>query len=145
MGDPITQSSSGSACRRLYLEDFDLAAGRVDVLDVVAPLVGGERVHLDPEGYALLAAVLPGRELGANAVDLQGETPDGVGGGIEVSVWEQGLQGTWMKTEAFLAGSQRNSMVLRCSGCEQGSTMPTDSGISAHSQSVRPPCLGLWV
>lgn len=37
-----------------------------------------------------------------------------------------------MKTEAFLAGSQRNSTVLRCSGCEQGSRIPTDNGISAN-------------
>lgn len=65
----------------LYLEDFDLAAGRVDVLNIVALLVGGERVYLDPEGYSLLAAVLPGGELCANAVYLQGETTVGVGGG----------------------------------------------------------------
>lgn len=52
------------------LEDFDLAAGGVDVLDVVAVLVGGERVHLDPEGHALLSTVLPGGELGADAIDL---------------------------------------------------------------------------
>lgn len=128
----------GSARWRLYLEDFDLAAGRVDVLDVVAALVAGERVHLDPEGHALLATVLPGCELSADAVDLQGETAVGVGGCVGARVWERDLQGTWMKTEAFLAGSQRNSMVLRCSGCEHGSMMPTDSGISAHNHSVRP-------
>lgn len=65
-----TQLRFGSACCRLYLEDFDLAAGGVDVLDIVAALVGGERVYLDPEGYAFLTAMLPGGELGANAVDL---------------------------------------------------------------------------
>lgn len=43
---------------------------------------------------------------------------------------------TWMNTEAFLTGSQRNSMVLRCRGCEHGSSIPTDNGISANSQSV---------
>lgn len=37
-----------------------------------------------------------------------------------------------MNTEAVLAGSQRNSMVLRCRGCEQGSRIPTDNGISAN-------------
>lgn len=84
----------GSACCRLYLEDFDLAAGRVDVLDVVAALVCAERVHLDPEGHALLATVLPGGELSANAVDLQGETPVGVGGCTVAGAWERGPQGT---------------------------------------------------
>lgn len=47
------------------------------MLDVVTPSVGGKRVYLDPEGYALLAAVLPGGELSADAVDLQGEIPVG--------------------------------------------------------------------
>lgn len=111
------------------------------MLNVVAALVGGKRVHLDPEGHTFLTTVLPGSEFGADAVDLQGETPVGTAGVDEcigARVWERDFQGTWMKTEAFLAGSQRNSIVLRCSGCEHGSTMPTDSGISAHNQSVRP-------
>lgn len=44
---------------------------------------------------------------------------------------------TWMKTEAFFTGSQRNSMVLRCRGCERGSCIPTDSGISARNEYER--------
>lgn len=36
-----------------------------------------------------------------------------------------------MNTEAFSEGSHRNSTVLRCRGCEQGSRIPTDNGISA--------------
>lgn len=53
-----------------HLEDFDLAAGRVDLLHVLPVLIGGEGVHLDTEGHSFLAAVLPGGELGADAVDL---------------------------------------------------------------------------
>ena len=50
-------------------------------------------------------------------------------------VWPEVIY-TWMKTEAFLTGSQRNSMVLRCRGCERGSSIPTDSGISASNEPV---------
>lgn len=53
-----------------HLEDFDLAAGRMDVLHVFPVFVGGEGVHLDTEGHSFLPAVLPGGELGADAVDL---------------------------------------------------------------------------
>lgn len=53
-----------------HLEDFHLAAGGMDVLHVLPTFVGGEGVHLDPEGHAFLAAVLPGGELGTDAVDL---------------------------------------------------------------------------
>lgn len=56
---------------RLYLKDFDLAGGRVEVLCVLSTLSLGERVKLDPEGDALLSAVLPGGELCADAVHLQ--------------------------------------------------------------------------
>lgn len=52
-----------------------------------------------------------------------------VGGSAE----DGALSSTWMETEAFLVGSQRNSTVLRCRGCEQGSRIPTDKGISANS------------
>lgn len=54
-----------------YLKDFDLAGGRVQVLAVLAAVPLGEGVDLDPEGDALLAAVLPGGELGADAVHLR--------------------------------------------------------------------------
>lgn len=95
---PVTQPSSccGSACCHLYLENFDLAAGRVDMLDVVAALVGGERVHLDPEGHALLAAVLPGGELGADAVDLQG------GGNSRCSWMYWGGEGSGARSSGYL-------------------------------------------
>lgn len=37
----------------------------------VSPIfIGGESVHLDPEGHAFLATVLPGGELGTDAVHL---------------------------------------------------------------------------
>lgn len=48
----------------------------MEVLCVLSTLSLGERVNLDPEGDALLSAVLPGSELCADAVHLQmaGET-----------------------------------------------------------------------
>lgn len=104
----------------------------MDVLHVFPTLIGGEGVHLDAEGHSFLPAVLPGRELGADAVHLwqRWETPvclcSKPAGGPRES------RRTWMNTEAFLTGSQRNSAVLRCRGCEQGSRIPTDSGISAN-------------
>lgn len=55
----------------VYLKDFDLAGGRVEVLSVLSTVSLGERVELDPEGDALLAAVLPRSELCADAVHLQ--------------------------------------------------------------------------
>lgn len=57
----------------VYLKDFDLAGGRVEVFGVLSTLSLGERVELDPEGDALLSAVLPGGELCADAVHLQTE------------------------------------------------------------------------
>lgn len=57
----------------LYLKDFDLAAGWVDMLDVFSVFIGGVSVHLDSEGHPFLPAVLPGGELGADAVDLKGQ------------------------------------------------------------------------
>lgn len=59
----------GGACR--YLEHFDLAAGRVQVLRVLPALVLPEGVDLHAEGNALLAAVLAQRELRADAVHLR--------------------------------------------------------------------------
>lgn len=55
----------------VYLKDFDLAGGRVEVLCVLSTFSLGERVKLDPEGDALLATMLPGSELCADAVYLQ--------------------------------------------------------------------------
>lgn len=43
----------------------------MEVLRVVSAVSEGKRVELDPEGDALLSAVLPGSELCANAVHLQ--------------------------------------------------------------------------
>lgn len=40
------------------------------MLHVLPVFIGAEGVHLDPEGHAFLAAVLPGGELGADAVHL---------------------------------------------------------------------------
>lgn len=109
----------------------------MDVLDVFAVFVGGKSVHLDSEGHALLPAMFSGGELSADAVDLERHQGLEVGRLRVSSRVRAKSSGTWMKTEAFLAGSQRNSMVLRCRGCEQGSIIPTDNGISANNESVR--------
>lgn len=58
---------------RVYLKDFDLAGGRVEVLCVLSTVSLGERVELDPEGNALLSTVLSGSELRADAVHLQAD------------------------------------------------------------------------
>lgn len=58
-------------CKCVYLKDFDLAGGRVEVLCVLCSVPLGERVNLDPEGDALFSTVLPGSELCADAVHLQ--------------------------------------------------------------------------
>lgn len=55
------------------LKDFDLAGGRVEVLCVLSRVSQGEGVDLDPEGDALLPAVLPGSELCADAVHLKAD------------------------------------------------------------------------
>lgn len=54
-----------------YLEDFDLAAGRVDMLQVFPVFIAGESVHLDTEGHSLLPAMLSRGELSTDAVDLR--------------------------------------------------------------------------
>lgn len=54
----------------MYLKDFDLAGCGVEVLCVLSGVSLGKRVQLDPEGDALLPAVLPGSELCADAVHL---------------------------------------------------------------------------
>lgn len=79
--------------------------------------------------------------LGVNSVLMQLTWEDMMGEGLTAESLSQLSPPqvstcTWMKTEAFLTGSQRNSMVLRCRGCEQGSSIPADNGISAHNQSV---------
>lgn len=60
----------------MYLKDFDLAGGRVEVLRVLSTVSQGKRVELDSEGDALLPAMFPGSELCTDAVHLQtaGET-----------------------------------------------------------------------
>lgn len=55
----------------MYLKDFDLAGGRVEVLRVLCSVPLDECVNLDPEGDTLLSTVLPGSELCADAVHLQ--------------------------------------------------------------------------
>lgn len=55
----------------LYLEDFDLAAGGMDMLHVFAMFISGESVNLDTEGHPFLPAMLPGGELSADTVDLR--------------------------------------------------------------------------
>lgn len=52
------------------LEDLDLAAGGVDVFDILPLLVRAKRIDLDPEGHPFLPAMLPGCELSADAVYL---------------------------------------------------------------------------
>ena len=54
-----------------YLEDLDLAAGRVDMLQVFPVFIAGESVHLDTEGHSLLPAMLSRGELSTDAVDLR--------------------------------------------------------------------------
>lgn len=61
----------------VYLKDFDLAGGRVEVLCVISTVSLGERVDLDPEGDTFLSAVFPGSELRADAVHLQTEGRQG--------------------------------------------------------------------
>lgn len=63
---PPLPASSG-----VHLKDFDLAGGGMEVLRVLSTVSLGERVDLDPEGDALLPAMLPGSELCADAVHLQ--------------------------------------------------------------------------
>lgn len=64
-------SERGVPTSSSYLEDLDLAAGRMNMLHIFSMVVGGEGVHLDAKRNALLPAVLPGGELGADAVDLR--------------------------------------------------------------------------
>lgn len=56
-----------------YLEHLDLAAGRVQVLCVLPILVLLKCINLHSERHSLLAPVLPGSELCADTVHLQGE------------------------------------------------------------------------
>lgn len=56
----------------LRLEDFDLAAGRVQVLCVLSVPVLLEGIDLHSERHPLLPAMLPHGELSADAVHLKG-------------------------------------------------------------------------
>lgn len=70
------------------------------MLEVLPMVDGGEGVHLDPKRDPLLPAVLPGGELGADAVHLRRRAKS------ETQQRRQRSRrwnpvGTWMKTEAF--------------------------------------------
>lgn len=67
-------ADAGCTAGQRYLEDLDLAAGRVQVLRVLPVLVLLEGVNLHPKGHPLLPAVLPHGELRADAVNLGGGT-----------------------------------------------------------------------
>jgi hypothetical protein len=54
-----------------HLEDFDLTAGRMQVLCIVFAIILFESVDLDAERHALLSPVLPHSELCADAVNLK--------------------------------------------------------------------------
>lgn len=69
-----------------YLEDFDLAAGRMDMLHVFPVFIGGESVHLDTKGHSFLPTMLPGCELSADAVDLRRHAGEKKWGLITVSL-----------------------------------------------------------
>jgi len=53
-----------------YLEDFDLAGGRVEMLCVLSILILFKRVYLDAERDAFLSPVLAHGELCAYAMNL---------------------------------------------------------------------------
>lgn len=91
-------------CPTPYLEDFDLAGGRVQVLAVLAGVPLGKGVDLDPEGHALLAAVLPGGELGADAVHLRT-------GGDDAAVCSTSLLRSNHRTLWFVVGHVQQ---IRC-------------------------------
>lgn len=55
----------------LYLEHFDLAAGRVHMLQVFSMLVLYESIDLNPEGNSLLSTMFPECKLRANTVYLE--------------------------------------------------------------------------
>lgn len=70
------------------------------MLHVLPTFVGGEGVHLDPEGHTFLAAVLPGGELGADAVHL---SQRGGKSQVVAGCWRLGVRGGgFSRTRVFL-------------------------------------------
>lgn len=62
-----------NVARMSYLKHLDLAAGRVQVFCVLPILVLLKCIDLHSERHSLLTPVLPGGELRADAVHLEGE------------------------------------------------------------------------
>lgn len=58
------------ACGLCYLKDFDLAAGRVQVLRVLSAFILFKGVYLDTEWNSFLSAVFPRGELCTDAMNL---------------------------------------------------------------------------
>lgn len=61
------------ACGLCYLKDFDLAAGRVQVLHVLSAFILFKGVYLDTEWNSFFSAVFPRGELCTDAVNLHEE------------------------------------------------------------------------
>lgn len=106
----------------------------MEVFGVLSSVSLGEGVNLDPEGDALLSAVLPGSELCADAVHLKVSAESDRGFRNEQrhakEVREELVWDTCTKTEVLFFMSHRNSAALSWEGWVFGSTMPTDMGIS---------------
>lgn len=56
-----------------HLKDFDLAAGRVQVLSIFSAFILLKGVDLDPERNSFLSAVFPRGELCTDAMNLRQE------------------------------------------------------------------------
>lgn len=61
------------ACMWRHLKDFDLAAGRVQVLSIFSTFILFKGVNLDPEWNSFLSAMFPWGELCTDAMNLQRE------------------------------------------------------------------------
>lgn len=59
---------------QVYLEDFDLATGRMQMLSVFPIFIFLEGVNLDSEGHTFLSTMLPHSELCTDAMYLEKET-----------------------------------------------------------------------
>lgn len=57
----------------LYLKDFDLTGGRMEVLHVFSIFTGGKHVHLDMERHPIRPTMLLLGKLSADAVHLRKE------------------------------------------------------------------------
>lgn len=90
----------------------------MEVLRVLSGVPLGEGVDLDPEGDALLSAVLPGGELRADAVHLKegGETSERGRWGFFFWGGLLSLRRTCTKTEVLFFMSHRNSAALSWEG-----------------------------